>query len=704
MAPPNRPLPARVPPSLPAVSPRRDLAEERHHRSAEGPNFKGPLWVVAVLSALALILSAGIFQFIHKSSGGAPSTADAPGKRAAGHADSSSDPLIVTRFPVAFEANVPDTRFSENGLTLKPASELSAGDHMVEASHDGYLPEVKTFTVDPATGNVVKFELRPILPLLRVTSSIAHGRLVVDERESLDLQAGVATKEDLTPGLHTVKIFDAQRQVFAFAFEAKPNAMPSLVGPLGNQPEPGLIVSSLAGSAKVYATNGLRAAAAPPVAPVPNVGLLVSGSATNPAHFLLDAGKGKGPQEQSVDPSIFPTLKVQLADAPEATYLAITANAGNCQTYVDGKLLVLNASGDAPSVPLDPGSHPVRLSCPGFQDLEKVAVVKPGEVSPHKLDFVMTPVPAAPVAAVAPVAPAPVRHAQLMLTGAPPDTPVFQNQIRIGTVGADGTFTREIEPGTFTWEWRKAGYEPRRETQTVKAGDAVKIDGAMVASTGTLRVKVVPDGAQISVRRESDNAAFNPSNNMLLSLAPGVYAVTAQAPQYRDRAESVTVPAGKIVTLDWGLDKMAVPSVPVRFFENGESWTPLAGENGWWIHPGSGYSALRASTGVVNIDFLRKKRSRKINILADCRDHANCIVYSIDGHNFTTKVVAGGDTLSDEKKAHGMDDNSSFHLVFEMSPAAIVVKNHAGAVLSSVERKDPRGKLTIQDDTPLNVN
>jgi hypothetical protein len=51
-----------------------------------------------------------------------------------------------------------------------------------------------------------------------------------------------------------------------------------------------------------------------------------------------------------------------------------------------------------------------------------------------------------------------------------------------------------------------------------------------------------------------------------------------------------------------------------------------------------------------------------------------------------------------------MDDSSMFHLVFEMSPDAIIVKNKAGTVLSSVDRKDPRGKLSIQDDTPLNVN
>ncbi len=226
----------------------------------------------------------------------------------------------------------------------------------------------------------------------------------------------------------------------------------------------------------------------------------------------------------------------------------------------------------------------------------------------------------------------------------------------------------------------------------------------MVPTIGSLLLKVVPESAHITVRRDSDNATFNASNNTPLPLSAGSYHVSAQAQDYRERTESVTIASGKPTNLSWDLEKVPVLSVPVRFFENGDTWKPLEGEQGWWIHPGSGYSNLRASTGAVSIDFLRKKHSHKINILADCQDHANCIVYSMDSHVFTTKVVSQGVTVSDEKKVHGMDNNSSFHLVFEMSPDAIVVKNQAGAVLSSVQRTTPKGKLAIQDDNPLNIN
>jgi hypothetical protein len=281
---------------------------------------------------------------------------------------------------------------------------------------------------------------------------------------------------------------------------------------------------------------------------------------------------------------------------------------------------------------------------------------------------------------------------------------VFQNQIRIGTVGSDGTFSREIDPGTFTWEWRKPGYEPRKETRSVRPGESVHFDGAMALSTGSVVLKVLPENARISVRRDSDNAAINVPNNTSFPLAPGSYRVTAQAPDYHERTETVVIASGKPMTLAWDLEKMPVVSGPLQFFENGGAWTPVAGADGWWVHAGSGYSSLRSSTGGFNIDFLRKKRSRKITIQADCVDRANCIVYSIDSHNLAVKLVSGGVTMVDDKKPHGLDENSSFHLRFEMSPDAIVVKDRAGNVLSSVQRRNPQGKLAIQDDTPLNIN
>ncbi len=686
-APKTTPRPA-APPRVPPVQP--------HYPRDPGLlgelSIKGPVWVIAALGAVALILSAGVYQLLHKDSAavGAIATPDARIH------PNSKDAKAARRYRVNLAANVDGTHFNEGNETLASIAQLAAGKHTVDASHDGFLPETRTFVIDPGASEAttVNFDLRPILPALRLNSSLANGgRLVVDDKDSIDLQAGVAAKDDLTLGAHTVKIYDSSRLVFSFAFETEANELPVLTSPLGTQPVSGVVVSSLLGTAKVYATPGFRASAALPVMPVPLTGLDIPGSATNPAHIFLNSGKGKEAQEQVVDSSVFPTLNIQLSGATQAPFLAITTTAANCQIFIDGR--PIKSAGQSPSVALQTGHHSVRLSCPGYEDLEKDALVKAGQVTPPKLDFVMLPTPA--------TVPQPAK-AQFVLAGAPPDATVFQNRVPIGTVGPDGTFARDIDPGIFTWEWRKPGFEPGKASRTVTAGEVVRLNGTLNPSTGSLIVKVSPDNASLAVHRDSDNTPYSALNNIAVALPPGSYHVTAEAPDYRAKTEAVVVAADKTSPLSLDLEKMPVVSGPVRYFDNGDAWKPFSTLPGWWIHPGTGYSSLRASTGSVQIDFLRQKHFHKISLLADCVSLSDCIAYTLDAHNLSTKVESGGVTKFDEKKPHGMDSAASFRLIFEMSPDAIVVKNQAGAVLSSVERQNPRGKLSVQNETPLHIN
>jgi serine/threonine-protein kinase len=691
------------PPTLPQRRPLapKPLSLPPAPRVVDEPGFRGHIWGVAGVAALALIIAAGIYSLTHKPNQPVRETAPASSADARGSAPA---PILPQMRPVLLESNVAGTSFSEDGKTLAAASELSAGNHAVEATHEGYLPDLKVFSINAAATSPlsVKFELRRALARLRLVSPIANGRLVLDELETLNLQAGSVSKEDLPLGPHTVKVYDKRREIFSFAFEARPNQLPVLITPLATQPVAGAVIVSMGGAARVYTTPGLRVAAGPQpgqaLQAVPPLGLDLAGSPEKPARFLLEGSKGVS-QQQSADSSAFPVLTVKLAGVSEPALLALTSNVADCGISVDGKPLKDPLSGTARSIPLDPGVHPIRLSCPGYRDMEQIATIKDGDAGPYKLDFAMTAIP--------------VRRAVFTLTGGLPDTAVLQNQVRIGTVGADGNFSKEIDPGSHTFEWRKPGFEPRKESRVVKAGESLRLDGTLTPSTGSLVVKVNPEGARIVARHEGDSSSISLLNNTPLALAAGSYRVTAEAAGYREKSEIVQVANGKFQSLAWDLEKNAVAAAaatalaPMHIFENGDSWQPSSEGSGWWVHSGSGYSSLRSSTGTFSFDFLKKKggaRNKKINILADCGDHDNCIVYALDGHNLTSKVIADGQTVQDEKKAHGMDSSSSYHLLFEMSPDAIVVKNSAGVILSSVERSNPRGKLAVQDDNPLNVN
>ena len=651
--------------------------------------FNRPLWVIGVIGVLA-ILAAALYPLWNEPK----RPADSKALRDARSHENAPTQVSQSR-AVVFESNVPGTTFSENGKLLALASELSLGEHNVEAYHDGYLPEQKSFTVTPANTHLsVPFELRPMLPQLRVNSSITSGKLVIDGTESVDLQGGNASKDELALGSHTVRIFDHGRSVFAFGFQVEANQKPILTTPLLAEPLAGAVIASLAGSARIYSTRGLRASPAMPLALVPPLGLELTGSSDKPARFLLDTGSGDRPLSELADSSGSPTVTVQLAGAPARTFmLTVTSNVADCKISVDGEILRGSLGGLTRSFPISAGTHPVALMCPGYQDAQQTALIRPDDSEGiGKLDFVMKPVVVQP------------RWAQLNITGAPPDSAVFQNQIRIGTVGQDGTFNKEVEPGAYTWEWRKPGFEPRNAARTVKAGDAVRLDGALTPSNGSLTLKVVPDSARIIARRDAEGSPLVLPNNAPVSLAAGSYRITADAADYNAHSENILVAAGKPLGLNWELEKRAVVPAPVRFFQNGDEWKPSAEGGGWWVHAGAGYSAMRSTTGTFSIDFLRKKGTKKIVIMADCKDVENCVIFTLDAHNLTSKVLLGGKTLLDNKQPHGMDDNSSFHLLFELSPDAMLVKNRAGNVLANIERRDFRGKLLIQNDIPLNIN
>jgi serine/threonine protein kinase len=599
------------------------------------PRFKVPVWAVVAIVGGAAVLAVGIYS---RKDNAKPSTtsarhfADARPRAVANPQPAGRGRVVV------LEANVPGTSFSEDGKSLSLASELPPGNHLVEAFHEGYLPDVKSFTVATESRPLdVKFDLRPILPQLRLTSFIAKGTLVLDDKESLDLQSGTASKEDLALGAHNVKIYDRGRLAFAVSFQHEPDQKPMLITPLLTQPLPGAVVASLSGSAKIYATRGLYAAPIaspappPPLVAIPPLGLEIPGSATAPGRFLLQTGKGM-PTPQLVDSSAVPTLAVHLEAPSETTYVTVSSNAADCIVSVDGgQGFKQPLSGKSQSFPLIAGSHPIRLACPGYQDAEQTADIHAGDAGPYKVDFVMTPLPAP-------------------LQAKPSTTPLL--------------------------------------------------------------LKVLPETARISARLDSSSTPVVLPNNVPTQLASGSYHVTAEAPGYTTKTETVQVGGGTPLSLAWELTKNPIAPSPARFFQDGGSWQPVAeseaasaGGTGWWICPGSGYSSLRSSTGSFNVDFLRTRatRTNKITILADCAD-VDCIIYTLDDHNLTSNRIADGKSVTQEKQPHGMDDDPSFHLLFEMSPNAIVVKNRAGAVLSTIERHDPQGTLSIQNGIPLKIN
>lgn len=134
------------------------------------------------------------------------------------------------------------------------------------------------------------------------------------------------------------------------------------------------------------------------------------------------------------------------------------------------------------------------------------------------------------------------------------------------TTPADGTYTFNLTPGSYTASVSKTGFGTNSVTRTVTANATVwgSMEINTTSSTGTLTGKVYAfnaaspqdqshalSGAQVSVGGQT--LTTDASGVYTATLAPGFLTVTAQATGYPSNSVQVRVTAGQSVTANIGL-------------------------------------------------------------------------------------------------------------------------------------------------------
>jgi eukaryotic-like serine/threonine-protein kinase len=640
-----------------------------------GPRPKKPLWLIAAAAGLVLAIAAW-FGLKPSQTKNGPASAPA--------AALSSVDLI---------SNVPDTRFTVDGKPLSTSSaRLTTGSHTVEAAHDGYLPESKTVTVSSAAPLHVAFTLRRALPQLLFSSAIKEGKLVLDDGEAVDLQQGSLTKDDLPAGDHSVKILDGRKEVFSFDYHAQPGQLVTLGHPLASKNAPGVIVSSYAQTAKIFATPGMLGAAGDETAkPIPPNGVDLAAGPQGFQRFVVDDRRGKS-NTLSLDVSASPVLKVMLNGAPDKVQLAVAANVPDGTVVVNGSPIKRPMTGGARLISLDPGDWTIKVIHDGYQDSEEQKVrLKAGDKNVQKLSFSLSPL---------------VRTATLAISSAPPEAEVYIDSVRAGTVNASGAFTKEIGAGSHALRLSKEGFEDHTESRDFKAGETVKVGAAMKAASGTLLVHVSPAGAHIALHREGDTAPLTVTNNEKTSLRPGSYVLSAEASKFETKTATIAIEAGKNTLIEWPLQAGAADHkiTAAKYFENGGKWTD---QGGWWAFNGKGYSFFRSGQGAFTFDILRESskgglfsRSKKIVFVADYKSERNRILYVLDGRNLIRKVFTNGSAEKEVKVPHAID-GPICRITVEMSVDSITIKDKAGKVLDTVKRTGALGKLGFVDEIAI---
>jgi tetratricopeptide (TPR) repeat protein len=637
-----------------------------------GPRPKKPLWLIAAAAGVVLVLAAW-FLFRPGQSKKAPEGA-----------------LLST---VDMTSNVPGARFTVDGKPLSIASaRLAPGSHTIEAAHDGYLPESKTVTVSSAAPLHVAFALRRALPQLLFSSAIKEGKLVLDDGAAIDLQQGSVTKDDLPAGDHSVKIFDGRKEVFSFDYHAQPGQPVTLGHPLASKNAAGVIVSSFAQTAKIFATPGMLGAAGDAApGPIPPNGVDLAAGPQGFSRFVIEDRNGKS-SVLPLDVSAAPVLKVLLNGAPDKVQLVIAANVPDAVVVVNGSPFKRPMSDGARTLSLDPGDWAIKVTHDGYQDSEEQKVrLKAGDKTVQKLSFSLSPL---------------VRTATLAISAAPPEAEVYIDSVRAGTVNATGTFTKEIGAGSHGLRLSKPGFEDHTESRDFKAGETVKIGAAMKAAVGTLLVHISPAGARIALHREGDSAPLTVTNNEKTSLRPGSYVLSAEANKFETKSATIAIEAGKNTVIEWPLQAASAETKPTaaRYFENGAKWSQ---RGGWWTFDGKGYSFFRAGEGAFTFDILRESgkgglfsRSKKIVFVADYKGEGSRVLYVLDGRNLTRKVFADGSGQKEVKVPHAID-GSICRITVEMSADSITIKDKAGKVLDTVKCTGAPGKFGFVDEVAI---
>lgn len=617
-------------------------------------------------------------------------------------------PLPPSSPEVSLSANVSNAGFRLNGqpvsnhtFTLKP------GAYKAEASADGYTTESKSFTVtkDDHSPLTIAFDLQPLLPEMRIVSDLKAGKYVLDGGKAVDLQDGSLVKENIPSGDHTLAIFDGGREVFLFSFTVKPKEPVLLKAPLGlgAKMRPGVVITSLGASAKVYATPNLKGGSdGSSLTPIPESGIALALNERQAARFVVDDGTGK-PRAVPIDFSPLPILSVVLSGAPEKIPVVINANVSDGVAVINGRPLKKPLTAGAQTLFLPPGTYKIKVIRDGYGDSpEQLVALKSGDAAQKPLQFTL----------------AEITHpAMLAVDGAPANAEILTDDKPEGNVGANGVFTKELELGSHSITIRKPNYEDFKETYDFKAGATVKVHAAGMKAPGIVNFKVVPQHAEISYQREGESQSTEAPNANIhsLELRAGSYKITAKADGFESRTGTVTVVSGQTVDVDWNLKPKPVIIIshlvmPSDIFENGTVWTQQTPgkAGGWWIHAAKGISVLRRKEGLFSFNILSPKDSKdlvktkikKVTFVVDYSGPEDKVVYTLDSHGLSRKVYSGGKGVNEAKLDLGAADRITT-ITVEISLEKILVKNKSGKIIDSLDRLGNKGRFGFEDEVVL---
>ena len=492
----------------------------------------------------------------------------------------------------------------------------------------------------------------PELPVLKLSSDSATGRVSFDDQPPVDLQDAQWTLDKIPAGDHTLK-FDSSSGGFATTLTAAPGTLPVIKTPITATGVLAVVVSSMGDRVHVYSSDAAAKLSldGQPVIDLPAEGADLSSVAAGSHELTLSHGSEQ--YKLAIEVGAAPSLTAFAESGQNVGTLVVVTGQDKSRVFLNGKAIPQETRGGQLRIAnLEPEEYVVRVAKPGYQDVpdQKIRIRK-GEQG--RLVFGLLPVP---------------HMASLNIQGGTPGATVLVDQVSAGTVQPDGTLTlSSIAPGDHVIELRKDRFKARQIKKHFVVGTPVVLaaaDAALEAASGELKINFSPADAQVTLAKGSESP-IKVSSGSPLSLPSGTYTLAAQMADNLVRTTSVELTSGQSRTLD-----LALAPSGMSKWDDPNGWKQ---ENGAFVRRGGDYIlyGVTPTSGTFVFSAMLTKGHR-LQWVVNYTDPNNYDLFQIDENNFYRTDIRNGQKTNDAKIPHKGEKKSFRTLQIHVSPTEIV--------------------------------
>jgi len=576
-----------------------------------------------------------------------------------------------TNITVAFKTNPPGASIRVNGevkCTSDCNIELAPGPYEIQAVLPGYESGTSKLEVTANTPANVDLTLAPLPLSVRLYTDFTAGKVTFDGQPYGDLQDGQLILDRIAAGKHTIKV-TSQANEAQFEFDAQPGRQPVISGPVSARNTLAILVANAGQQTRVHTSIPVLKVAIDgnPVGDATPAGLEVNNLQPGDREFAVDDGASK--RNLLVSVSAQPTLTAYLKlDINAGSLLISTPGEDDVTAFLNerpARVKSKNGQMRLPGIPV--GKYMVRVVKDGYASdpaQREVTIAKGQEA---RMEFKLRIIP---------------RLSSLRLRGAATGTQVYLDGNPIGAVPASGVFDyAQVAPGEHVIELRRERMAPKRTPRQFRAGETIELSGPDVtlsAAGGTIKLNVTPASAQVTIKGPAD-AAPRPVTGTTLQLGEGTYVISAKAPNYADRSQTVIIANGDNKTIDIPLTEQKQSAkketTPARRtggmadWDDPGQWLP---EGGWYKRKGGGVVTYGITPAQGTFSFnISRINGRRLQWAVDIQDARNYVHFQLERKNFIRREVINNRDQNEFKVEHKLPDTKNYSVQIEVTPTVV---------------------------------